>query len=197
MCVFWLSCTFGKGEWAEQNLTLGLQTAIVNLDTTHSSFTAQIAWFIPGTARPLCACKTLQSAPSYCQTRKVHTQTHSQTPISHTLIVYTVNCSISVLVRLYELLNTARSELNWCWTFNSGMLSLCWRHNSDSCFLLMTDSANCSHSSLSELEMGFYTLSSGKWSDPYTFLTHIPGLMLDMIHWWTKHVSLCEYFHKD
>lgn len=91
MCVFGLLCTFGNGEWAEQNLTLGLQTAIVNLDTTHSSFTAQIAWFIPGTARPLCACKTLQSPPSHCQSCKVHTKTHLQTPISHTLTAYTVN----------------------------------------------------------------------------------------------------------
>lgn len=131
VCVFlWLVCTFGKGEWAEQNLTLGLQTAIVNLDTTHSSFTAQIAWFIPGTARPLCACKTLQSAPSHSQTRKVLANSH----LTHADSIYD-KCSISVFVDLHELQKPACSKLNWCWTVNSGMLPLCWRHNSDSCFL--------------------------------------------------------------
>lgn len=61
---------------------------------------------------------------------------YSQTPISqtHADSIYD-KCSISVFVRLYELQKPACSKLNWCWTVNSGMLPLCWRHNRDSCFL--------------------------------------------------------------
>lgn len=104
LCVS-LSCTFEKAEWVEQNLTLKLQTAIVNLDTTHSCFMAQIACLIPGTARPLCDCETLQSAPSGSQTRKERANTHTQpTFYTHTDGIHGKH-DVSVLARLHTLLN--------------------------------------------------------------------------------------------